>query len=316
MIKGHLRYPVMDKNAWTKRATMLAAAVAVLTPLSARADEFQDFQEAREAYRGQDYALAAKRFDVLVGDEPARMQNKPLRLESRKYLGASYLFIKQKKNAIDQFRRLLNEDPDYQLDPLAFPAQVLEIFEQVKKDVQRRVKMEADKKQNHVLETHEKEILDRMERGNRLQALIDLAETERVTQRNSRWIAMLPFGAGQLQNGHEDLGMALAIIQGVLAAMSLTSFLVYQTIDVPARLIGQSDSGDFQAASRAETAWYVTNVASTGLFAAVAAIGIIDAQARFRPQITRIRHRPLPGDVREDLPLQASLSGSTLRLRF
>ncbi len=299
-----------------KYSLTLAIVGLALASSSAHADEFQEFQQAREAYRNQNYSLAVKHFETLVGGELPRMQNKPLRLESRKYLGASYLFLKRKKDAIEQFRKLLLEDPDYQLDPLSFPAQVVETFDQVKVDVVSHMKKEADAKEQSALKGHEKEIMARLERGDRLQELIDLAEEERVEQRNSRWVAMIPFGVGQFQNDHDNLGTALAIIEGVLAVVSIASFIIYQTIDIPTQIAGQPESDAHQDAVTAENAWYVTNLASTGLFVAVAVAGIIDAQARFKPATFKARHRPLPEDLRDDLQLQASFRGSGLSIRF
>jgi tetratricopeptide (TPR) repeat protein len=299
-----------------RRSAIVAVFGLLMTASAARADEFQDFQQARDAYRNQDYAVAAKRFEALVGDEPPRMQNKPLRLESRKYLGASYLFLKRKKEAVEQFNRLLTEDPDYQLDPLAFPAQVVETFGAVKKDVLERLKTEATAKEQSTLKVKEKEILERMERGNRLQALIDLAEEERVEEHNSRWIAMLPFGVGQFNNGHESLGTALAIVEGILAAVSIVSFIIYQTIDIPVSTVGEPESDARQDAIVAEEAWYITNLSSTLMFAAVATAGVIDAQVRFRPVVSRVRHRPLPQELRDDLQLQASFRPTGFRIRF
>lgn len=299
-----------------RRSAIVAVFGLLMTASAARADEFQDFQQARDAYRNQDYAVAAKRFEALVGDEPPRMQNKPLRLESRKYLGASYLFLKRKKEAVEQFNRLLTEDPDYQLDPLAFPAQVVETFGVVKKNVLERLKTEAAAKEQSTLKFKEKEILERMERGNRLQALIDLAEEERVEEHNSRWIAMLPFGVGQFNNGHESLGTALAIVEGILAAVSIVSFIIYQTIDIPVSTVGEPESDARQDAIVAEEAWYITNLSSTLMFAAVATAGVIDAQVRFRPVVSRVRHRPLPQELRDDLQLQASFRPTGFRIRF
>ena len=127
---------------------------------------------------------------------------------------------------------------------------------------------------------------------------------------------MLPFGVGQFHNGHESLGTALAIVEGILAAVSIVSFIIYQTIDIPVRTMGEPESDARQDALVAEDAWYITNLSSTLAFAAVAAVGIIDAQVRFRPVVSRARHRPLPQDLRDDLQLQASLRPTGLRIRF
>ncbi|QQR90474.1 MAG: hypothetical protein IPJ88_01640 [Myxococcales bacterium] len=245
---------------------------------------FSDFQKARQAYTKQNYAKAIALFEALVGQEPSRVQNLALRLESRKYLGASYLFEKRRKEAAAQFRRLLLEDPSYRLDPLSFPEEVIKVFSAVRDEVLAQRDAEIDKSKVKSDSNEAPKATIELSQAKRMQALIDLAETERVEQENSRWIAMLPFGIGQFQNGHDGLGMVLAVSQAALAVVSLVSFFVYQTIDVPTKLVGQNTGSDREAAQSAEQAWYYTNLVATSLFAGVAVAGIVDAQLRLNLQ--------------------------------
>ena len=57
---------------------------------------------------------------------------RPLVLESRKYLAATYLFLGRKSDAEGQLELLLRAEPDYVLDPLAFPAEFVKTFSEVK----------------------------------------------------------------------------------------------------------------------------------------------------------------------------------------
>ena len=78
------------------RRTTLTGIVVVLMAafaLPAGADELSDFEAARRNYDKQSYAKAAKGFESLVGGVVPRARNPVVRLEARKYLGATYLFL-------------------------------------------------------------------------------------------------------------------------------------------------------------------------------------------------------------------------------
>ena len=57
-----------------------------------------------------------------------------------------------------------------------------------------------------------------------------LASQESVVVRHSRWIAALPFGVGQFQNGQEGLGYALLVSEALLAGASITSGVIYMEL--------------------------------------------------------------------------------------
>ena len=120
------------------RRTTLTGLVVVLMasfapPVSA--DELSDFETARRNYDKQSYAKAARGLESLVGGVVPRARNPVVRLEARKYLGATYLFLGKDEEAREQFRLLLEEDPDYDIDPVAFPGAVVETFQEVQAQV-------------------------------------------------------------------------------------------------------------------------------------------------------------------------------------
>src|SRR5262249_32652506 len=119
----------------------------------------------------------------------------------------------------------------------------------------------------------------------RLEHLIQLASTERVREVRSRWLAMIPFGVGQYQNGHNELGMLFAVSEATLLAASIVSFALHES------LRGENPTDAERGNARlAEAAFRYTNQITLGLFAAVTLAGIIDAQVRFAP--TRTFTRP------------------------
>jgi hypothetical protein len=296
-----------------KRARRLAwVALAVLAASAeARADDIEDFQHARNAYDAQNFPLAAKRFEALVGGDAPRLRSRPLVLESRKYLAASYLFVGRRRDAERQLERLLREDETYQIDPLSFPTEVLDLFTSVRNRLYKERKSSQTARAE--AERSQRQRADSYKRRKRIayQRLVTLAQTERVREVSSRWVASIPFGAGQFQNGDEGLGLALAVTEGLLFATSVTTFFLHESLrDV------QPSADRRDNAELAENTYRTINWASTGLFVAVALGGIIDAHLRFRPLKETYHRRPLPKGWTRDIGLELGGSHVTLKTRF
>jgi hypothetical protein len=278
---------------------------------SAFANELDDFQRALKAYESQSYALAATLFDGLVGGEQTRLQNRALVLESRKYLAASYLFIGQKDKASEQFVRLVREDLTYQLDPLAFPEEVQKTFAEARQKVeQERIASEEAKKRAQV-EASKRITNATQDDREKLRRVLTLAETDRVELLHSRWIAVVPFGVGQFQNGDPGWGTFFAVSEGITAAVSILSYAFHES------LRGQRPAPERLGEARfAESAFFYTNVVSFGLLASLVVAGLIDAQVRYQPFGTKTRKRPLPDDLRNVLKVSIGASGATAIIAF
>jgi len=280
----------------------------VCGPRCARADDLTDFEAARTRYDRHDYVRAADTFRTLVGTDPPRITNALLVLESRKYYGASLLFLGKKEEARVQFRRLLQQEPGYALDPLAFPTEVVALFDLVKSEVHREV--EHQREQEEALKAEVERGVRAAEELRRynLERLRTLAEQETQLTQNSRWIATVPFGVGQFQNGHKGLGVALAMSEGFAAATSIITFIGYQ------RVADDNPTASEKAETeRIKNAWYKSNVASFTTFAALALIGIIDAHVRFLPARVRATPRSLPPDLDRWVREQGRAPGPVLR---
>lgn len=292
----------------TRFAGWLIACALTALPGLARANDFDQFQNARVAYESQNYELASDLFQGLLSD--AGGSSSPLVVESRKYLAAAYLFLGRPADAEAQLVRLLSAEPDYVLDPLAFPDEFVKLFAAVRLQLEEtRNRQSAERAQRDAEEAERKQLTERRERE-RLQRLIELAGTQRVEQLRSRWVAMLPFGIGQFQNDNDGLGLVLAVTQGSLLAIAVTSFALHES------LRGEQPRADqLNEAELAEASFRYVNQISLGLFAAVAVTGIIDAQLRFKPSRSLDRPRPLPPDLRQ-LELSVGPGGVLVRGHF
>lgn len=275
-----------------------------LVAAPARADDLADFRAAQDAYEQGDYSRAVALFEGMVGGTTPRIQNEVLITESRKYLAAALLFQDRDADARAQFERLIEGDPDYILDAAAFPAAVHAIFSEVKARVRAEAAERAAALEAAERERRERAMRDLVQQQERIQRLLLLAQEVTVEETNSRWIAILPFGTGQLQNGHHTLGLGLMSAQIFLATTSVATFVYHQfLIDRGNAMVDDLQPVDTLLV-RLERGVRITNQISTALLGAVAIAGIIDAQVRFREQRTTTRQRELPEDLQDIQPIE------------
>lgn len=281
------------------------------------ADELSEFESARRQYERQNYEKAARGLESLVGGVVPRATNPVVRLEARKYLGATYLFLGKKEAAREQFRSLVEEDPEYGIDPVAFPEAVVSSFEEVQKEVlaERAAREALEAKRRQEERSDELEAL--LEQQERIQMLEKLAAAETVERVNSRWIAALPFGIGQFQNQDRSLGIMFAVTETAFLAASIATFIGHNS------LRGENPAPEEIArAQRVERALRIGNWVSVGAFASFAIAGVVEAQVRFKPVIRTTRKRELPADARTpaaggtEIRLELGLTGGRLRLDF
>ncbi|MFT3926294.1 MAG: hypothetical protein QM778_27360 [Myxococcales bacterium] len=302
-------------RAWLAVFALTLSSLLWFAPQAARADDLADFEAARMLYDQQSYARAVDAFRLLVGSEPPRLSDPLLVLESRKYLAASLLFMGAEAEARTQFRLLLQQEPSYALDPLAFPTEVFTQFEQVKRALREEqadrilaAELARRRAQQAVREAEQR----RVESLARLRSLATTGETR---ERNSRWIATVPFGVGQFQNGDKGLGVALGLLEGIAAAASVVSYVEHQRVGNE-----HPNSEDIHTTQSIETAWRTANIASFSVFVALALIGVVDAHVRFVPERVNYSPRKLPPDLdrwlREQSKSGPSLSSGGLQLRF
>lgn len=287
---------------------LLALALALaFAPFGASADAFDRFERGREAYQRGRFQEAAAIFDALIDDEAAGLENQPLVLESRKYLGASLLFLDRPDEAARQFEALLRAEPDYRLDPIAFPAAVLSAFEEVRKRLEAEREAQRQRADEAEAARRSEELRLMLEREARYRLIEELARTERIERPNSRGLALLPFGVGQFRNGHRGAGIFFATSQSAMAAMAFATFVAHAALPSPTDL-----SQDRDKIREAEWRRAGLNWGSAGLFTLLYIIGVVDAQVRFVPVHVEERSRELPA-ISKRVRLELEPAGFTLK---
>lgn len=288
----------------------LALAVMVWLALSgpAHADELEDFQAARAAYEAHDFARAVSLFEDLVGGATPRLEDEALVLESRKYLGAAYLFVGRPNAAETQFELLLTADPTYELDPAGFPVEVVELFAGVRQHLLERARIDEERAAEAARREYERA---------RIRALVEFAEEEvAIEVENSRWLAALPFGIGQFQNGDDGLGAFFLVSEALVALTTFGTLAGYLGV------LGAADAdprGRFVASGEADRVGFALNVAnwtSIGVLATLVIAGITEAELSFRPT-RHVRHRRVvPPELLEGVELGLGPGGLSLRVAF
>jgi hypothetical protein len=280
-----------------RRALGAAAVVALvlLDPGAARADERTDIEKAYSAYVGHNYEEAEARLRALLDAKAGTLKDPDNVADARMYLGAVLVAEGKKDQAATLFEGLLVDKPDYEADPLRVSTQAIDAFLDVRarmRSVLSNLKAERVRKEQEV---RAKEEAERQKAAARLATLEKLAGEEVVRTKHSRWIALLPFGAGQFQNGQTALGAGFLAGEALLAAGSgiaagITIYDANAAHDALLRNIPTAPTYN----SYAQTAAWVSNGLTAG-FVVVALAGIIQAQIAFVPEsAAEVRKRPVP----------------------
>lgn len=279
----------------------------------------------REVDAVRSYFDAGRYKDVLQRTEAAlSAQNflEPQRLELNRLAGLAAFYLGELEQAEGHLTRVLQLNPDHVLDPFAVPPAAVEFFEGLRR------------KNAPALDLIRQQIALREEQERRAALERSGAEVQRALQRQignrSFLVNLVPFGAGQFQQGRSDLGWVFASSEGALAALSITSFWMLESIirtdshRVRDRL-GTPDDGltlpirgvPAARAAEAET-WRWMKLASGVAFYVVYLVGAADAIAHHRT--------PAPGTLPPPPPPRAEAqpflfpveggAGAGLRSRF
>ncbi len=222
----------------TRGLSIIAAAACLAALLPARGawataqDDLAEFQLAMNAYDTGEYVTAEKRFKALLDRDPP-LDNKALIFEVHKYLGATLMFLGKQAEAEALFEELLRQDPDYELDPVLFPTDILDTFYKVKLRIADELAaIQSEKEKAAAKAKAEKKALKKK----LLQSIKEATKPVylgREQQARSLFFAFVPFGVGQLQNGqmlkgYLFLGGELALLGANITLWGLSRYYYNQ----------------------------------------------------------------------------------------
>jgi len=277
-----------------KSFAVVVAVLASLVATRAAADEFQDFANAKNAYESGEYETAVARFEELRASQP---KNKGLVEELHKLLAVSYLFLGNQAKAEESFLELLSADPGYALDPLVFPIDVVDLFAEVKRRHAERLSALAAARAAEEAAREEAEAEQRRLELERLKRNVYLG---RETERRSLLVAVLPFGAGQFQNGHNVKGGLLLGGELLLTSAAITTFILHERLRSTAAEPIESPSERVRY-ENLEAGYRIANTGCVVALGAVMIAGIIDSLFYFHKETVtwrRLEERDVPRELR------------------
>jgi hypothetical protein len=284
------------RKALIRLVALCAAALAVDGhPSVARADASSDVEKAHSAYVAHQYQDAEKRLRALLDVQTGAIDNPDALADARMYLGAVFVAEGKKDQAAEVFEELLLDRPDYQPDPLRVSLQAMDALIDARTRLRDRLEAITAEKVRKTQEEKARVEADRHRQASRLALLERLASEEVVIEHNSRWKALLPFGAGQFQNRQKPLGWTLLASETLFVAGSAVgaALTLYNVDQANAAILrrDQTAAQAYQARAQDAALWGDVFAAS---FAVTAIVGIVHAEVTFVPQQVEVRRRIIP----------------------
>ena len=271
-----------------------AFAVVVLGGRTASAQGRVDVEKARAAYLARNYSEAEERLRALV-DPKTGLKELSLLSQARMYLGAVLLAQGKRDPALDVFERLILDDNVFEPDPLSFPGDVINTFFDVREKLREKIRQAAQNSARLEAERRAKAEEERRKQEAWLAKIKQMATEEKITVRNNRLVAFLPFGAGQFQNGDPVLGWTFLVTEAVLVVG--TGITVPMYAYHRGRAEDVASTNDFRTAQlyqdRADNIRTV-NLSFVGAFAAIAITGVVQANLAYVPETVETKKRDLP----------------------
>jgi hypothetical protein len=258
-------------------------------------DEQAEFEKGRNAYRAQRFDEADARFLRMLDPQHGTLHDKVLIKQARMYWAATLLAEHQNEYATSLFETILTEDHDFEPDPLAFPTDVVNAFIDTRARLHEKLEAIAREQYRRAAERRANEEAARQREAARIRLLEQMASEVEVTEKHSRWVALIPFGVGQFQNGQRDLGWFFLGTEATLVAAGVATVPIYW-VD----LANAHDTYTTQTASiaqqyldRANVVRYV-NLGVYGALAITAITGAIQAEAAYVHDPVRVQQRVVP----------------------
>lgn len=303
--------PRAGRGSRSARGALGAALIAIglLSAAAAHAGDPQEYQLGKTRVDRGEYEDAAARFAVMLSPKAppctqnmdnsgaCRLSDSDLIHQARAQYAIALVALGREVEADAQILTLLSENPTFVPSPAVFPQAVVDRFTQVRGEHQatldRLLREQAERERQARLA----KIQSREDNKRWIEELERQAGEVRVVEKRSRWIAALPLGVGQFQNGEVALGATLLTGQVLAVAASIvTNVLVDSRTAVDPRLPDPSTGGkiDVDALNTEIQSLTIANRVSIGVAAGLAVIGVIQAQVAFVPERVRIEKRPLP----------------------
>ncbi len=272
-----------------------------------RADESQQlFDLARNRYDAAQFKEAHDRFAELLDTRlppcitaslgaACHLTDPDLVERARTLDAVSLLALKREVEADAQIAAIYRQNPAFAPSAASFPVEVIDRFTKVRASMRAELEAVVQKRAKEDLARRAKEQDAKDAEAKWIADLEKLAGEERIVRENTRWLALVPFGVGQYQNGNLGLGITFTTSEVLLGAASLISIAVYNGyVRTYSDLVRDNKLVSAAQVNSLVNTAVVVNRVTFGGWAAVTVAGIIQAQVAFVPEVVTTRKRPVP----------------------
>ena len=242
------------------------------------------------------YDQCVAELDRLLDPKGKRPLTDPTIVETaRLYQATCYIGLGKPELADEPLRQAIRNNPQMRTpDSLLFPPRVIDRFITLKDsmiDELRAAETEAIEKARR--QAAERQRDDNARWAYMLQ-LERLAREEVIVTKNRRWIAAVPFGVGQFQNGNNALGWVFFGTEAALGITALTALSVHTHLQTKVDEAKERGASADPNVNQRLSDWHLALELSTYGMLGVAALGIAEAQLSFVPEVRSVRERPMP----------------------
>jgi hypothetical protein len=226
---------------------------------------------------------------LLTGDPHQRLHEREIVESARIYHAACLIGSGNPEAANEPLRAAIRSNIQMRApDSLVFPPPVIERFLRVRQSLYDEIKKAEEERVDLARKAAETQAARQRAENARVAELERLASREVLVVRNHRWVALVPFGVGQFQNDADGLGWVFLTGETALAATALTSLGMQSYLGVQAQKLKNPDNNSVLRT------WHTLLTVSSYSFIGVAAVGILQAQLAFVPEVREERPRSLP----------------------
>lgn len=231
---------------------------------AAFADVASEFSKGKNAYLYGDFRKVVAILEPLVGSPqtlPPDLDRKDA-YDALEYLGLSHFYLGNEPAAKLVFEKLILADPKRMLSPVTAPPEAVALYNQLKAQLED----EIEKRLIAINKRREEE------------ALKNRIRIETKQRRNSKLVALMPFGVGQFQNDDPLWGGVFLGTELVAVSLSVAFFFAAENLRQPD---GFFDPADVDRAR----GFRIGQIAAGGAAAALMIGGMVHAWLTFKPEV-------------------------------